>query len=57
MVTLYFKYHQFQFSSFSKNPLQGYCHMDIEIVIKYNTSYTSNIYSFKMLTHLYKPNF
>ena len=28
---------QFQFISFSKNPIQGYCHMDIETVNKYNT--------------------
>jgi len=27
-----------QFISFSKNPLQSLCHMDIEIVNKYNTS-------------------
>ena len=50
-------FNSIQFISFSKNPLQGYCHMDIEIVNKYNTRYTSNIYSSKMLAHLYKPNF
>jgi len=29
------QFNSIQFISFSKNPLQGYCHIDIEIVNKY----------------------